>query len=45
MTPLISCLIIAGVLAVMAVFVVLLGLGLCRAAAMHDVREDTGDYE
>ena len=27
------------------VFVVLLGLGLCRAAAMQDVREDTGEYE
>lgn len=26
------------------VFFVLLGLGLCRAAA-PDVREDTGDYE
>lgn len=42
MTPLISCLIIAGVLAVMAVFVV----GLCMAASevVPDVVEDDGEY-
>lgn len=43
MTPLISCLVIAGVLAVMAVFLV----GLCMAAseALPDVVEDTGEWE
>lgn len=40
---LIVCLICAGAI----VFFVLLGLGLCRAAAMQsaDVVEDTGEYE
>ena len=43
MTPLISCLIIAGVLAIAAVFIV----GLCMAASevVPDVVEDTGEYE
>lgn len=51
MTSIINGLIVGLICAGAIVFVVLLGLGLCRAAAMqssampHDVREDTGEYE
>ena len=51
MTPILTGLVIGLVCAAAVVCVVLLGLGLCRAAAMqsdampHDVREDTGEYQ
>lgn len=51
MSAIINGLIIGLACAGLIVFVVLLGLGLCRAAAMQsdamprDVREDTGEYQ
>lgn len=46
MTPVFTGLIAGLVCAGAIVFMVLLGLGLCRAAAWTpDVRENTGEYE
>lgn len=45
MSAIINGLVIGLACAGLIVFVVLLGLGLCRAAAMQDVREDDGEYE
>lgn len=45
MSAIINGLVIGLACAGLIVFVVLLGLGLCRAAAMQGVREDTGEYE